>query len=241
MSHQQDPRNMMPDTAPTVPEKFRDPDTGALRTEALINSYLALEKKLSTMIKRPETEEDRRDVLRCLGCPETPEEYDIRLDNSLLESDPEVNKRLHASGLTTDQVQEVYDLASEKLAPMILELAGEFQADREVERLMAAFGGEEQWREMSRQLLAFGKKNLPPEVLDSLSGSFEGVMALHRIMKGGEPDMASVSGDEASHGLSEQDLQTMMRDPRYWRDRDPAYIARVTKGFSRLYGEGTGM
>lgn len=243
MSHQQHPHQMVMDAAPAVPEKFRDPDTGALRTEALINSYLALEKKLSTMIKRPETEEDRRDMMRCLGCPETPEEYDIKLENSLLESDPEVNQRLHARGLTADQVQEVYDLASEKLVPMILELAGEFQADREVERLKAAFGGEEQWREMSRQLLAFGKKNLSPEVLDNLSSSFEGVMALHRMMKGGEPAMASLSGGEDGGGydLTEQELQTMMRDPRYWRDRDPAYITRVTKGFSRLYSDGTGM
>lgn len=222
-----------------IPEKFRDPETGALRTGALVASYLALEKKLSTMMKRPETEEDRRDVLRCLGCPETPEGYDIRLDNSLLDVDPEVNKRLHARGLTTDQVQEVYDLASEKLAPMILELAGEFQADREVERLVAAFGGEEQWREMSRQLLAFGRKNMPPEVLDNLSSSFEGVMALYRMMKGGEPAMASIAGGDngAGHDLTEQDLQTMMRDPRYWRDRDPAHISKVTQGFSRLYKE----
>jgi hypothetical protein len=27
----------------------------------------------------------------------------------------------------------------------------------------------------------------------------------------------------------------MMRDPRYWRDRDPAFIAQVTEGFKRLY------
>jgi hypothetical protein len=27
----------------------------------------------------------------------------------------------------------------------------------------------------------------------------------------------------------------MMRDPRYWRERDPSFIAQVTEGFQRLY------
>jgi hypothetical protein len=27
----------------------------------------------------------------------------------------------------------------------------------------------------------------------------------------------------------------MMRDPRYWRERDPALVAQVTEGFKRLY------
>jgi hypothetical protein len=30
-------------------------------------------------------------------------------------------------------------------------------------------------------------------------------------------------------------LSQMMRDPRYWRDRDPEVIAKVTEGFRRLY------
>lgn len=35
--------------------------------------------------------------------------------------------------------------------------------------------------------------------------------------------------------MKESDLRAMMRDPRYWRDRDPAFINEVTNGFSRLY------
>ena len=27
----------------------------------------------------------------------------------------------------------------------------------------------------------------------------------------------------------------MMRDPRYWRERDPGFVAQVTEGFQRLY------
>ncbi len=29
----------------------------------------------------------------------------------------------------------------------------------------------------------------------------------------------------------------MMRDPRYWRTREPDFVRRVTEGFRRLVGE----
>ena len=118
---------------------------------------------------------------------------------------------------------------------MILDIAAEFQADREVERLVDHFGGAEQWRETSRQLLAYGKKNLPAQVLEGLSGSYDGVMALYRMMKGREPGIAG--GQAASSAApDEAELRTMMRDPRYWRDRDPAFVSQVTSGFRTIYG-----
>jgi hypothetical protein len=36
---------------------------------------------------------------------------------------------------------------------------------------------------------------------------------------------------------AEKDLQSMMKDPKYWRDKDPAFIAKVTDGFQSVYGE----
>ncbi len=222
----------------TIPEKFRDPDTGALNVDALLQSYIALEKKLSGMMPRPDSAEDRLAILRMLGLPESPDAYDITVPHGLFDVDGDVNKKLHEKGFTVDQVLAVYDLAAEKFVPMILELAGEFQADREVERLIAAFGGEDKWAEVSRQLLSYGRKNLPPEVLKSLAGSFEGVMALYRMMKGeGSEDALDLTRRDSRDGHEGQDdLTTMMRDPRYWRDRDPAFVGKVTKGFQKLYG-----
>ena len=34
---------------------------------------------------------------------------------------------------------------------------------------------------------------------------------------------------------SEESLQKMMRDPRYWREKDPETIRKVSQGFERLY------
>jgi hypothetical protein len=192
------------------------------------------------MMPRPEDEDGRRRVQRALGCPECAEDYELDISHGLFTADPEVNRRLHAKGLTNEQVQEVYNLAAERLVPAIFELAQEYQADREVERLTAAFGGEERWAEVARQLLAFGQKSLPPDVLASLSSSFEGVMALYRMMQGqgAEPALSGADLQSAAAGAADEiTLRGMMRDPRYWRERDPAYVAQVTSGFQRMYGE----
>ena len=157
------------------------------------------------------------------------------MPHGLFTPDPEVNARLHAKGLTPEQVQEVYDLAAEKLVPLIAELAGDFKADREVERLIEHFGGEEKWRQISKQLLAFGKKNLPDDVLENLSSTYEGVMALYRMMKTQSPGLSGKS--EASVPAGEAELQEMMRDPKYWRNKDPSVVTKVTEGFRRLYPE----
>lgn len=34
----------------------------------------------------------------------------------------------------------------------------------------------------------------------------------------------------------EIEIRTLMRDPRYWRDHDPAQLAKVAQAFEKLYG-----
>ncbi len=226
-------KNLKPDF---IPEKFWDEKTKTIRVEALAQSYIELEKKLSNTPKQlmpPETDEDKINLLKMLGRPESADEYDVDVSHGLFEKDSELNKHLHDLGFTQEQVQAVYDAAADKLVPLILEMSAEFQADREVERLIQEFGGVEKWQEVSRQLLAFGQKNLPEDVLESLANSHEGVMTLFRMMKGSEPSFGSKNAMSGS--LDEAGLQSMMRDPKYWRDKDPSFVAKVTQGFEGLY------
>ena len=51
-----------------VPEKFRDPATGAVRVEALLQSYLELEKRMSNSLPMPQSDEDKLRLSRLLGC-----------------------------------------------------------------------------------------------------------------------------------------------------------------------------
>lgn len=201
-----------------IPKKFKDQETGEVRVDALLKSYQELEKKMSGFPT----------------LPDSADQYNIECDHGLFDQDKDMNKRLFEKGFTNDQVQFVYDLAAEKMVPMVIEIANDFQADREVEKLIEHFGGTEKWKEVSRQLLAFGQKNLPADVLDTLASSYEGVVALYRMMQGQEP---MISGNKSADmgGSKKMGLEAMMRDPKYWRDRDPSFVAEVTEGFKNLY------
>ena len=140
-----------------------------------------------------------------------------------------VNQRLFDAGFTQDQAQLVYDLAHECLLP-VLDKAGQ-AAD--VSHLQQHFGGEARWRQIAPQLAAWGKKNLPANAYGALVSTPDGVKILHQLMASGEPSLggAPVAANEPA---SEEQLKTMLQDPRYWKTRDPAFIAKVTAGFSRL-------
>jgi hypothetical protein len=203
-----------------LPDKFWDERTNQVRVDALIKSYLELERKLGAL--------GRRDV------PPAPEHYKIDVKHDLMRADPEINRLLHAAGFTQDQAQLVYDLAGDRLMPMIAELASIFEADSQTERLRQHFGGDERWQQMARQIDAWGRSRLPARVFEALSTTYEGVIAMHRMMAGEEPglqrDAASAAGS-----VSEADLKQLMRDPRYWKQQDPAIVEKVREGFRKLY------
>ncbi len=219
-----------------VPEKFWDEEAGSIRVDALLKSYRELEKKLSRMVSMPgedTDEEERMRFLRAIGVPETADEYAIEERHPLVTLDKDVNARLHKAGFTPAQVQLVYDLAAERLLPLIAEAAQMFEAEREIARLREHFGGDERWQRAARQLSAWGRANLSPAVFEALSSTAAGVLALNTMMEKGEPTLVRSAEPEA--GLSEEELRTMMRDPRYWRKRDPDFVARVSDGFRRLF------
>lgn len=221
-----------------IPAKFWDAEKQAVRTEALLQSYIALEKRMSRMVALPESDEDRKRLQKVMGCPDCAEDYQVTLKSDIIEIDPDLNTRLHAKGFTNDQVQEIYDLAVEKMIPMVLGMAAEFQADREIERLIEKFGGAEKWNTIAKQLQEYGKKNLPAAAFEGLSCSYDGVMALYNMMKNNIKSPMARDGGASFDALDESALKKMMQDPKYWRDRDPSFIARVSEGFQRLYGDG---
>jgi hypothetical protein len=224
-----------------VPEKFRDPETGAVNVPALLASYRELERKLARMVELPGDDADPNKLAqfrRAVGVPETPDDYAIEAPDDLIQPDPEINARLHAAGFTPGQVQLVYEIAAEHMLPALAEVSESFEAERQTERLVDHFGGEDKWREISGQLAAWGRKNLPEEVFEALSGTFEGVLAMHRMMANGEPGLGAGSTPEPAGG--EAELRRIMADPKYWRERDPATVKQVQDGFRRLFPEAAG-
>jgi hypothetical protein len=226
--------NLLDDKADSIPEKFLDKDTNTVRVDALVKSYRELEKKLAAQgaqIADP-AQMDRTKILGFLGVPESADDYKITISHDMFTEDDEINKKLFERGFTREQAQFVYDLAADYMVPLVLDIASEFQAERQLERLQAAFGGAERYAEVAKQLLAYGRKNLSPDVLGGLSSSFEGIMALYKMMQSGKP-LAVQSADMP--GIDEGALRGMMKDPKYWRDKDPAFVKKVSDGFRQVF------
>lgn len=217
---------------PHLPDELWDPATNQVRTEALLKAYLDMQARQGASVGAGA---DHTQLLKQLGVPDGPDGYAIQADHGLFEADPEINARLHAAGFTPDQAQLVYDLAAERFVPLVQEIAAGFEAERQLQRLIEHFGGEDKWRETSRQLLAWANKNLPPAAVEGLASTADGILALHKLMQSGEPTTLR-GGTETATG--EEELRSLMRDPRYWRDKNPDVVARVTQGFEKLYPGG---
>ncbi|HJL18345.1 MAG TPA: hypothetical protein RMH99_21965 [Sandaracinaceae bacterium LLY-WYZ-13_1] len=229
-----------------VPEKFWDPEAGALRTDALLKSYLELERRLGADAagEGPRddggeldgtAEETPAEAPVAPDIPDDPDGYEIATESDLVAPDPEVNKRLHEAGFTQDQAQLVYALAEEYLLPAVSEAYGEVFVRQELGKLEQAFGGAEGWQATAEQLRNWGKANLEADVYETLASSYDGVMAMHQMMQAREPRV--VHADAPAAPADEGQLRRMMQDPRYWRDRDPAFVNEVTRGFERLFQE----
>ncbi len=231
-----------------VPEKFWDNDAGGLRADALLKSYMELERKLGTGGREPEPvsgaaaapEPNEVVAEQVADAPEPtpllPPGYKIASPHPLIEPDSELNDRLSAAGFTQGQAQLVYDLAAERLLPVIQEALGEIEAQHQLERLQRHFGGADTWRHTAHQIKSWAASHLDPAIHGTLAASYEGVLALHQMMRASEPELLG-GGAVPSTEPTEEALIEMMRDPRYWRQRDPEFIARVTAGFKRLYAD----
>lgn len=221
-----------------VPAKFVNPETGEIRLDMLVKSYLFLERQMSARMPVPDVDDD--DVAKArfraaIGVPEGPDGYTFDIDRIGFDPDPEVTERLHTAGMTQDQAQMVYELAGEHLSPMVEMAAAEFETERQEGRLVDHFGGKDRWQEAARQMRAWGKKRLHPETMNALSCTHEGCLALHKMMEADAPSI--FQGEAQGEQITLDGLRTLMRDPRYWRDNDPQVVEQVSSGFRRLYDE----
>lgn len=208
----------------TVPEKFKNPETGSVNIGDLIKSYLLLEKKLGEKsAERP-------------APPASPKEYKINLKSELLENDADINKRLFDLGFTNEQVQAVYDLAAEKIIPVLQQVAAQYKTANELKALSDAFGGPDKFNVIARQISAWAEKNLDKNLFDVLASSKDGILTLHDMMTGRQEVAVMPSAGGRVDFDNEESLRKLMQDPKYWKEQDPVLTKRVEEGFKRIYG-----
>ncbi|WP_073953662.1 hypothetical protein [Thalassospira sp. TSL5-1] len=178
--------------------------------------------------------EDWQAFYRALGVPESAEEYVIEGADALGGVNAQVNARLHEAGFTPQQAQLVYDLAGEILTPMAAELESGAKAALMQAKLAAEFGGEAQWAQLAPRLASWGQKNLP-DAYEAMAQSPDGVRALYKLMhEAGEPGLAATGSGNARE-TPQVEIDRLMNDPRYWRDRNPVIVAQVQAAFDRLH------
>lgn len=214
-----------------IPEKFLD-ENGQLNTSALIKSYCELEKKMGTMVSIPKEDSDeitKQKFNHAIGVPDNANEYPT---DSLFD-DESVREKFHKIGLTKKQVAEIYNIAEEFLQPTLNNL---FQMQTEtnaINELKKFFGSTEKMNEAMKEINAFGERFLPHDAFDELCSTPQGIQGVYKMMQSLEPEV--FTDKNTTKNLTDDDLRTMMRDPKYWRDHDEEYVRKIETGFKKLY------
>ena len=225
------PKIQKGNTMQKVPEKFQNHD-GTVNVDALVKSYAELEKKIGTMVSVPNDNTDdatREKFNRAIGVPENANDYPT---NSMFD-DESIKQKFHDIGLTSHQVEQIYDMAEKFLSPMLHELFSVKNETNEILKLEKFFGSREKMNDALNAINTFGEKFLPHDAFESLCASAQGIQGVYQMMQSMEP---RVEMENSSHeNLTDDELRRMMRDPKYWRDADPEYVRKIENGFKKLY------
>ena len=216
-----------------IPEKFQNTD-GTLNSDALIKSYTELEKKIGTMVSVPTKDSDdvtRNKFNRAIGVPENASEY----PKNDLYDDENLREKFFEIGLTSAQVEKIYDIANDFLSPLISDLFSVQQESSAINELKNFFGGTEKMNDALRAINSFGQKFLPQDAFTELCATPQGIQSVYKMMQSMEPDVQTDKNE--TQNLTDSDLRQMMRDPKYWRDNDAEYIRKIENGFKKLYSK----
>jgi len=214
---------------PWLPQKFETP-------EQLAHSYKELEGKFHTR-----KEEFRNSVIEEMkgeadkDVPTSPGDYDVNvnvpegMEWNVDESDPMLGwfrEKAHNYGLNQkefDSLVNEYISMDNTRGPDWNEEAealGE-HADRRLERV-------DTWASTNLSEEAYGKfANIRADA--GTVKLFEELMELN-----GQPRFNMTSDTAFQETLSKDDLKAMQADPKYWRDKDPAFINKVQQGFAQF-------
>lgn len=209
-----------------LPEKFNTP-------EDLASSYSQLESKLGTS-----QEEMRKQLIdefesaaienrpASVGDYQVPENLDADLVN-----DNELFRWWANHAFENAYSQQEFEDGINMYAAALNANMPDLDAER------AALGENADARIEAVDL--WSQKFFPEEYQDAIMGlgaSAKGIEALEFLMS--QMSASSVGGNTAPiQPLNEADLQSMMKDERYWNPtkRDNAYVQKVQEGFSKLY------
>jgi hypothetical protein len=220
-----------------IPEKFWDTERNEIKVEELGASYKALEQKLGMRTEDlvKQVQEDYENQRKS----SVPESYEVRLpeipEDVEITVDPEQDLVKSWQQICRDNglSQEVFD---QGVAAFVNnEIAGLPNLQEEMSKL----GDNAKERIEAADL--WSKKYLSTDAYNAIANmaaTAEGVKALEEIMSLSKNKPLPNTNTVVDVELDDRDLQSMMADPRYWKEgsKDQAYIAKVTNLYQKKYG-----
>ena len=209
-----------------LPEKFNTP-------EDMAASYASLESKLGQGQDEIRAQIERElEVSALEGRPETAGDYELPEEINEAEAvDNEMLAWWAEHSFENGYSQEEFADGIAKYAAYMESQEPNLEAERQ------ALGENADARIEAVDLWA--SKNVPEEFADQielLGQSAKGIKMLEHLMS--QSQQTSPQGQfVAPQATNENQLKTMMQDPRYWNpaQRDPNYVKQVQEGFSKLY------
>lgn len=203
-----------------LPEKFKT-------AEDMAKSYGELEGKLSGKVDELRTEIEQE---RLKDRPESAGEY--KLPDGIVEGEAVDNDMLKwwaETAFENGYSQEKFEEGIEIYRKAIV---GEPQ-DMDAERKALGDNAEDRIKAVS----LFAAKTFGDEFLPDIARLMEtagGVKVLEKVIELAK-DTPTIKDDPIA-GITQDKLREMQQDPRYWKDKDPAFIKQVEEGYAKLYG-----
>lgn len=236
-----------PDPAPANPESpvmpdglsenFWDAESGQVKLDDLIASHTELSTFKQTaeeqFANRPETADAYE-----LSLPEgfeLPEgvNFEFQPDSALAKLGRDL---AFAKGLSQQDFQE------QILKPYIEHELGKIAQDEtDAEEFAKAEVNKlgEQGQERLDAVDNWLQKSLSEDAYKALqpaTTTAAGIEALEILMKGSGAPVVQTTGSPApADKITQEKLTEMQNDPRYWQDRDPAFVKQVQDGYAKLY------
>lgn len=223
-SGEENPHLERPDWLPT---KFETPEQLAVSYAELEKSYHTRRDDIKTEVLNELSQEHDANV------PAAPGDYSMELEIDGEKMDiPETpmtswfRDKAHSLGLAQDQFSEIMSeyIQMEQLTGPAWEQESQVLGEHAEKRL--------------ERVDAWAGANLSPEayqVFAKIPASAEVVQLYEELMElNGQPQFNMVDSNSFQEEITEADLKSMQQDPKYWREQDPAFIAKVRAGFDRL-------
>ena len=209
-----------------LPEKFKSP-------EDMASSYSELESKLGqgeTALRDKILSELEAEAYS--NRPATAGDYAIpEMIDAELATDNELFQWWANHAYENGYSQEEFENGIEQYAAALEAMGPDLDAERQ------ALGDNADARIEAVEL--WSQKFFPEEfseVVMTIGQTAKGIEALEFLMQNMQGSSVSRDGQPAMR-MSEDELRTMMQDPRYWNPvkRDAAYVKKVEEGFSQIY------